>query len=259
MLKQRAYDYNICVLKKYNDNTYKLTRHNVLRVKGVEIDDKISDFVRGSNDKKMLESISRTKSTIFEYGMCNDWDFFVTFTIDKNKHDRYDLKAYYAKFSQFLRNYNKRHNLKVKYLFIPEKHKDGAWHMHGFMSGLPESHLTLLTEDMVLPYRIIEKIRKGEIVYSWASYSERFGFLTMEKIRDKDKASSYITKYISKDLADCISDTNSKMYYCSKGLKKAEIVKKGRISANIHPSFSNDYVEIKYFDNADLALSYFDE
>ena len=243
MLKQRAYDYNIGVLKKYNDNTYKLTRHNVLRVKGVEIDDKISDYVRGMNDKKLLESISRTKSTIFEYGMCNNWDFFVTLTIDKSKHDRYDLKAYYSKFSQFLRNYNKRHNLNTKYLFIPEKHKDGAWHMHGFLSGLPESHLIVN--------------HKG--YYDWIPYHDRFGYISMDKIRDKDKTSSYLTKYISKDLSNCVGELNSKMYYCSKGLKKAETIKKGRICANIHPSFSNEYVEIKYFDNADLALLYFDE
>lgn len=151
-----------------------------------------------------LENLVRARSRIYEYGMCNDWDFFVTLTIDKSKMDRYDLKSYYAKFSQFLRNYNKRHNLNIKYLFIPEKHKDGAWHMHGFLHGLPINHLEVNHHGY----------------YDWLAYSERFGYISLDMIRDKDKASSYITKYISKDLANCVTELNSKMYYCSKGLKK---------------------------------------
>ena len=259
MIKERAYDYNVCVLKKYTDTYYKLTRHRVLRVKGVEIDNIVKSERCSVNDKKTIENITRAKTTIFEYGVCNDWDFFVTLTINKDKHDRYDLKAYYKKFSQFLRNYSKKHSINIKYLFIPEKHDDGAWHMHGFVSGLPVSHLKELTLDMQLPYKLRKKLIKGDIVYSWDNYSDKFGYLTLEKIRDKEKASSYITKYVSKNLSDCVDEMNAKMYYCSKGLKKAEIIKKGRISGNIHPSFSNDYVEIRYFDNIDFPLFCFDD
>lgn len=243
MLKQRAYDYNVCVLKKYNENKYKLTRHSVLRNKGVEMDNQLKSERCSVNDNKLRESLVRARSRIYEYGICNDWDFFVTLTIDKNKFDRYDLKNYYSKFSQFLRNYNKRHNLNIKYLFIPEKHKDGAWHMHGFLHGLPINHLEVNHHGY----------------YDWIPYSSKFGYISLDMIRDKDKASSYITKYISKNLVDCVTELNSKMYYCSNGLKKAEVIKKGSISANIEPSFSNEYVEIKYFDNATLALSYFDD
>ena len=83
MLKQRAYDYNICILKKYNDNTYKLTRHNVLRNKGVEIDNQLKSERCSVNDYKLRENLVRARSRIYEYGICNDWDFFVTLTIDK--------------------------------------------------------------------------------------------------------------------------------------------------------------------------------
>jgi len=242
LLKQRAYEYNICVLKKFTDTKFKITRHRVLRVKGVEVDDVVRSERCSVNDIKLLESISRTKSKILEYGMCNNWDFFVTLTIDGSKVDRYDLRAYYKKFSQFLRNYNKNNNLNIKYLFIPEKHKDGAWHMHGFISGLSEDHL------LINHYGY----------YDWIEYKKRFGYISLDKLKNKDKASSYITKYISKDLVNCVDSLNAKMYYCSKGLKKAEIIKKGRISANIHPDYSNDYVEVKFVDNADKALSYFD-
>lgn len=242
MLKQRAYDYNVCVLKKYNDSTFKITRHKYLRVKGVEIDVRLNSERCSVNDKKLLESISRAKAKIYEYGMCNDWDFFVTLTINRDKHDRYDLPSYYKKFSQFLRDYCKQHNINIKYLFIPEKHKDGAWHMHGFIYGLPESHLE------VNHYGYFE----------WKAYTNRFGYISMDKLRDKSKASSYIIKYVSKDLANCVDSLNAKMYYCSKGLKKAEIIKKGSISTNIHPDYSNDYVEIKNIHSFDEAMSYFD-
>lgn len=243
MLKQRAYDYNVCILKKYDEKTYKLTRHNVIRVKGVEVEKDRNFPLRGSvNDIKLLESISRAKSKIHEYGLCNDWDFFVTLTIDKNKHDRYDLKGYYKKFGQFLRDYGKQHGIKIKYLFIPEKHKDGAWHMHGFIMGLPPDH--------------VEENHYG--YFDWPAYSKKFGYISLDLLREKNKASSYITKYIAKNLSNCVDGLNSKLYYCSTGLKKAEIIKKGRISANIQPDFINDYVQIRYFENSDLALSYFD-
>ena len=244
LLKQRLYSYNICILKKYTDDNYKLTRHRVLRNKGVQSDEPFTVPVRGSvNDEKLLESISRAKNKIHEYGLCNNWDYFVTLTIDANKFDRYDLKSFYKIFSQWLRNYQKKHNLKIDYILIPEQHKDAAWHMHGFISGLPLDHLTVNQYGY----------------YDWDAYRNKFGYISFDnKIRDKEKISSYLLKYVGKGFGVNIKELNAKLYYCSKGLKTAEIIKKGTISANIVPDFSNDYVEVKKFSVLEDALNLFD-
>lgn len=242
-LKSPLYDYNICVLKKYNENTFKITRHKVLRRSGIEIDDNFSFPIRGTvNDEKMEQNISRAKSKIREYGLCNEWDFFVTLTIDQSKFDRFDLQTYYKAFSKFLNNYNSRHNIKIKYLFIPERHQNGAWHMHGLISGLPEEHLTVNQYGY----------------YDWIAYRNKFGYISLDFLKDKAKASSYILKYVGKDMGNSVTELNAKLYYCSKGLKTAEVIKKGSISANIEPDFRNEYVEVKHLNSLELALALFD-
>lgn len=242
-LKQRLYDYNVCVLKKYTDDCYKLTRHKILRNKGVESDDVVIRSAPGTvNDVKLLENISRAKSKIFEYGICNDWDFFVTLTIDQDKFNRYDLKSYYKSFSQWLRDYQKKYNLKIRYLFIPEQHQDGAWHLHGLISGLPAEHLTINQYGY----------------FDWDAYKNKFGYISMDKLKDKEKASSYLLKYVGKGFGLNVTELNANLYYCSRGLKVAEVIKKGSISQNIEPDYSNDYIESKKFSDRGLAEELFD-
>ena len=71
-----------------------------------------------------------------EYALCNNWEYFVTLTIDKKKQDRYNLQNYIHDLGVWIGNYNKKYNTKLKYLLIPEKHKDGAIHCHGLFSGV---------------------------------------------------------------------------------------------------------------------------
>ena len=94
--------------------------------------------------------------------MCNPWEYFVTLTIDPAKYDRYNLKEFHKHNAQFVRDYNKKHGAKIKYLIIPEQHKDGAWHEHGLFLGIPQSHLTAFTLDQKLPHKIRKKLKKGD-------------------------------------------------------------------------------------------------
>lgn len=59
----------------------KLVRHNALRTKGIE---DVSQHTRkGSiSDVKSENNISRAKSRVFELALCNEWDIFLTFTLD---------------------------------------------------------------------------------------------------------------------------------------------------------------------------------
>lgn len=236
----RVSDY--VTLKKYNKEMFKLTYYKTpIRQKGFEVGKK--KRVRGVNGSKLDNNISRARNKVFEYAMCNDFQYFVTLTIDRKKYDRKDLRTYYKDFSQFLRNYGRNHKTKVEYLLIPEKHKDGAWHMHGLVKGIPGKHLV-----------------KNEHGYlDWLHYRDRFGWISLAPIRSTERVSKYITKYISKDLSRTVTDLNAKMYYSSKGLKVAEEIKRGTLSAHSVPyDFENDYVKIKWFNDDSIANSILD-
>lgn len=241
-LKKPKYEYNVGVLKQYDESHFKLTKYACLRAKGVEDDEPIIRAERGTaNQEKLSRNIERAERKIREYGFCNPWEMFVTLTIDPKKHDRHDLKTYYRAFSQWLRNYQKKHNIQIKYLLVPEKHKDGAWHMHGFIYGLPIEHLTLNDNGY----------------YDWLPYRQKFGYISIDFIKDKSRASSYISKYVSKNIMALVQDLNQKMYYCSKGLKEAEIIKKGSMTDITDPLYSTEYVQVKFYNCLDEALNLF--
>ena len=255
--RRNLYSYNVGVVKKYGNGIYKVSNLRTLRNKGVA-DNRPYTMKCTVNDSKLDCNIRRAKSKIQEYVMCNDWDMFITLTLDQRKYDRYDLKRYNKDLSQFIRDINKSRQDKVKYLFIPEQHKDGAWHIHGFVSGLNASELRLFTLDEKLPLYIREKLSNGLEVYQWVKYYEKFGFCDLEPIRDKSRASSYVRKYITKELAQCVKDIGAHMYYCSKGLKTAEIIQKGTVSAKYNPTYSDEHVSVQWLEFVDdkEALTY---
>lgn len=229
-----AYDYNVAYLKKYGDR-YKVQVLKCARKKGV------SNLVynkKGTvNDKKLDCNIRRAKNTIKELVLCNDWDYFITLTLDKEKYNRYNLQKFNKDLSQYIRDLRKKHNTDIKYLLIPEQHKDGAWHMHGFLLGLPKSELKLFDKEQKLPYYILNKLENGEEIYNWPGYQKRFGNCDIEPIKDKERVSSYVTKYVTKDLESSIKELNAKMYYCSRGLSRAKVIKKGCTTEMYKPNY----------------------
>lgn len=128
---------NYCVVRKFRDK-YKLVviaGYNPNKSKARE------DFA--TNEQKLENNLSRSRNKVFEYAYCNDWEYFVTMTLDKEKFDRYDLKAWKKSLTQWIRDYRKKYGCKIQYLLIPERHKDGAWHIHGLLSGLPADRLSV--------------------------------------------------------------------------------------------------------------------
>lgn len=74
-------------------------------------------------------SLSRTKRNIKELALCNNFQYFATVTIASTSCDRYSLIECQKKFKRKLKTI-KKYNNNFKYLFITEKHKDGAFHFH---------------------------------------------------------------------------------------------------------------------------------
>jgi len=238
---KNKYIENMATVKKIGDR-YKLSHCYLVLNKMFEYDRNCEN--RGKvNDEKLNSNISRAKSTVLELALCNPWEHFITLTIDKNKYNRYDLRAYYKHLSQFVRDQRKKYNTDIKYLLIPEQHKNGAWHMHGFLHGLTSD---MLTEN-------------ANGYMDWLEYSKKFGYCSIDKIKHKEKAAFYITKYISKDFSKGIKKLNAKMYYCSQGLKRAELIKEGLLKHKLsNPDYVGDYAAVKWFDSIESALYYID-
>lgn len=77
-------------------------------------------------------AVRRAKARVRDIAVANDFQWFVTLTLDQEKIDRYDVKTITRKLSAWCDNQVRRHGL--RYVLIPERHKDGAIHFHGFMS-----------------------------------------------------------------------------------------------------------------------------
>lgn len=251
------YEYDVAILKKYG-NKLKLTLCRSVRKKGFEIDNKSN--LRGQvHDGKLDVSISRAKQKIIEYALCNDFDYFVTLTLDGKKHDRADLHCTYKKLAQWLRDsYSKRGN-KIEYVIIPERHLDGNWHFHGLMRGIPKADLKKFKIGDKMGKYIAEKVKKGDTVYNWVAYADKFGFTCIEPIRSREGSAYYITKYVTKGMEmendRVVTGTNAKMYYNSRGLETATEIKRGSLNHELNePDYENEYVKVWNGNSDDLLL-----
>ena len=257
--KLLVYERNHATLKKFNNHHYKVTFMRSCRLPGFEE----RGACKGKRNSvgyssKLDASLSRTRSRIFELAMCNPWQYFVTLTLAPENGNRCDLGAFQRRLSKWLNNLRVRNGWDIRYLLIPELHKDGvSWHMHGFIMGLPESCLVPFTLDQHIPYDIRNALLAGRQVFNWPAYQARFGFVRIDPIRDLEATAKYSTKYITKDLSENIGRLNKKLYLCSHGLKRAQIIYRGQLSNEFKPDFHNDYVAVKTFHSLEDAISLF--
>lgn len=250
------FEYDITTVRSFNGRL-KLVRHNALRTKGIEDVDQHAR--KGSvSDVKSDNNISRAKNRVFELALCNPWNIFLTFTLDPKKYNRNDLGKFRKDLSQFVRDYNKKYGLAIKYLLIPEEHKKGGWHMHGFLMGLPDEHLRLFTLSEKLPKYIREKLKSEQAVYEWEPYRKKFGFCDLEVVKDQFAVSAYVTKYITKDLDRTVRESGAHLYYCSQGLSRSVVIFRGKANDGLVYDYESDYNSIKWLPEgttiADLAL-----
>lgn len=195
----------------YRDDFYKVVHFKSTGVGGICIKEK------ESNDSKLKNNIARARSMVLQYGICNDWDYFFTGTLDKRKFSRFSLDVFSVNFTQWIRNQRKKFDSPFSYLLIPERHKDGAWHIHGLLSGIPEGELQPFPETAPL------SLRTGDFL-NWGAYAKRYGFCSLAPVRNSLAASFYILKYIGKDMQGRSSDLGQHLYFHSHGLKKAQKV-----------------------------------
>lgn len=148
----------------------------------------------------------RAAARVREIALCSSFKYFVTLTLDGSKVDRYDPAPVVRKLSQWLDNQVRRRGL--AYLLVPEHHKDGAIHFHGFVNDAVKvvDSGTMTADRWKRPRRPRSKAQRAEweaagarTVYNLPEWS--LGFTTaIELYGDYRAAVGYVCKYVGKEV-----------------------------------------------------------
>lgn len=141
--------------------------------------------------RKEIENAKRAKQTVYELARSNRdrWDWFVTLTFDPLYVCRQDYRQCYRYVSDFCARLTR---LGCCWLFVPEHHKDGcSFHFHGLVGG-----------EMELVFAGYH----GHRGFERPTYNVLWfpGYTSVQPIEDRDRVTTYITKYITKDLVHLV-------------------------------------------------------
>ena len=220
-----------CRLKTFPDGSWEImaASRNVFLEDGFEL---AVDFTTHHfrDAAKMVDSLScdtdrarrRAAARVHDYAMCNDFKYFVTLTLNKEKIDRYDVKKVVQTMNRWLDNRVRRNGL--KYVLVPELHADGAVHFHGFFNDAlcAVDSGTISCSGDKKPHRpknLDEKLKwlsdGGHIVYNLPDWT--YGFTTAIELYGSYAASiGYVCKYIRKQS----EKIGGRWVYCGGDLKK---------------------------------------
>jgi hypothetical protein len=140
-----------------------------------------------ANEMSSHRSQRRSKTIVRDLILCNQFQYFCTFTFSSKKVNRHDISACKAKMSNWLHR-QRYHSPKLRYLIVPELHKDGAVHFHALLGNFNGT-----LKDST------KRTKNKQIIYNLTGY--RAGFSTAVPIDTNIEAvASYVTKYITKDM-----------------------------------------------------------
>jgi hypothetical protein len=131
-----------------------------------------------------IRAANRAKRNVFDLAACNDFDLFITLTLNGERIDRYNYKEVIRPLQQWLDNRVRRKGL--RYLLVPELHKDGALHFHG-----------LINSEAVRLVDSGHTDRKGKKIYNLPEWT--LGFTTAQYLTgDYGAVCTYVSKYVTK-------------------------------------------------------------
>lgn len=146
----------------------------------------------------------RAASAVRDLALCNDFRWFATLTLDQQRIDRYDMSAIMRKVNSWLDNAVRRQGL--RYVLVPELHKDGAVHFHGFFS------------DSLAAVDSGHKDSGGHAVFNLPQW--KFGFTAaIELYGSYHSAVGYVCKYVRKQSAKI----GGRWYYSGGSLRKPDV------------------------------------
>lgn len=138
-----------------------------------------------AEELKKLSSRRKARTRLRDICRSTSFKWFVTLTLDASRIDRYDMDAVIRRMNVWLDNRVRRNGL--AYVLVPEHHKDGAIHFHGFFNDA--------LDGTMVPSGVVQD---GREVFNCSAWS--FGFSNvMELVGDYASAVGYVCKYIGKE------------------------------------------------------------
>lgn len=154
------------------------------RADGIGTQKKAREAGVKSQGDDMLRSMRRARAKLRRLALANEFEWFVTLTLSPDEVDRYDAAAIMKKVNRWLDNMVRRKGL--RYVLVPERHKDGAFHFHGFFAGEGLEAVSSGHTD-----------KQGHEIFNLPQWS--YGFTAAIRLYGTySQAVGYVTKYIGK-------------------------------------------------------------
>ena len=160
-------------------------------------------------------SIRRTKSAIKDIALCNQFEWFATFTF---RSERSDVDRCKDRMVGWLKRQKKLSSL-FEYLIVPELHKDGkSLHFHALIRCYAGDVVTVKN-----PKTGVDLRKKGRQVYDFSSYTLGHSevYAIGDTALDQMKTSFYLMKYVTKELPVF---RNKRRYWSSRTLAKPRVI-----------------------------------
>ena len=226
-------DYNFDAIFSNSDDV-KLNYRNKFRIKRVISDNEFKVYENpnpsgnrlcsfGLNKLQGFQNFSNSENARFssrnrliELIKANpDFCYFFTGTFDPKKWNSKNFQEIYKPLRRFLQNKG------IKYILVAELHQSGAIHFHGVFNETVEPFLENFDLSKKLPKRIRDGILKEDRkLFNFPSYAKRFGWVSIEKIRNLDAVACYVSKYITKSFEDEKNRISYRRFFASKNLSR---------------------------------------
>lgn len=135
------------------------------------------------NGEDLERSMRRARGKLRRLALANEFRWFVTLTIDPTKVDSFDGSAVVKKLNAWCSNMVQRRGL--RYILVPERHKSGRIHFHGFFNDCVEAMESGHVDG------------QGHPIFNLPQWT--LGFTTAIELYDEyHKAVGYVCKYVGK-------------------------------------------------------------
>ena len=159
------------------------------------------DIVMEKQQRASIVSLNRSKQNLIGICRANRWDYFITFTFNPRLVNSTNYEEVCIKAGKFMNNLRSRTCPDMKYVLVPELHKNGGkYHLHG-----------LIADCEGLSMHVSGKEKDGHIIYNIPSW--KYGWNTATEVGHTGKVSNYIAKYITKDTEGLLH--GKRRYWCS--------------------------------------------
>ena len=191
----------VCDRPKFNPHHYGLVGDAPHRRPAPDVDD-LTDDDRADYIER---SKRRARKAVRDIMDCNDFEYFMTFTLDGGKIDRTSYTEFVKAVTHYTKNRVQRYGW--SYLAVPEYHHDGeALHLHAVVRG---DRYNLVDSGCVVnpkggkPIKLSTALKYGyrredlKTVYNVTDWT--LGFSTaIHTYGDRDALRRYVGKYITK-------------------------------------------------------------